>query len=149
MSNQRMIYLASDHRGFELKEKIKEWLLAGNYQFQDLGNDHYDPKDDYPDFALKVARKIKDKGGMGIIICGSGVGVSIVANRVSGIRCGLGFSVEQIKKAKEDDDINCLALAADFLGEEIAKEIVKTFLETEFLEEEKKKRRIEKIDKSN
>lgn len=152
-----MIFIASDHRGFELKEKIKEWLVEGNYQFEDLGNDHFDPEDDYPDFAKKVAERLSGPTspselegyvrGMGIVICGSGVGVDIVTNRYSGVRCGLGFSINQVKKAREDDDINCLALAADFLDEEVAKELVNIFLITRFSGEEKKKRRIEKIDR--
>jgi len=139
-----MIYIAADHRGYNLKEKIKQWLVEWGHEYEDLGNDHFDPEDDYPDFAKRVAKKM---GGSnkGIVICGSGVGVDIVANRFCGVRCGLGFLPEQIKKAKEDDDINCLALAADFLEEEKAKEIVKTFLETKFLKEERKIKRIEKI----
>jgi len=150
-----MIYIASDHRGYNLKEKIKQWLTGWSYKYKDLGNDYFDPEDDYPDFATLVAKRVEEwKSGRveekeratGIVICGSGVGVDIVVNRFTGVRCGLGFSVEQIKKARKDDDINCLALAADFLNEETAKEIVKTFLGTEFLQEEKKIRRINKIE---
>jgi ribose 5-phosphate isomerase B len=140
-----MIYLGADHRGFQLKEKIKNWLAEGNYEFEDLGNDRFDPEDDYPDFAKKVAKKL-GRSDKGIVICGSGVGVDIVANRFPELRCGLGFLPEQIKKAREDDDINCLALAADFLEEKVAKEIIKTFLETPFSSQENKIRRLKKIE---
>lgn len=142
-----MIYIAADHRGFALKEKIKKWLAEWGYEYEDLGNGHFDPDDDYPDFAKRVGEKIsqnqKDKG---IVICGSGVGVDITVNKFPKIRCGLGFLPEQIKKAREDDDINCLALAADFLEHDRTKEIIKIFLETPFLDRENKKRRIEKIE---
>jgi len=145
-----MIYLGSDHRGYNLKEKIKQWLAEWGQEFEDLGNDHFDPEDDYPIFAARVAKKIPNSQSQipnfGIIICGSGVGMDITANRYQGIRCGLGFLPEQIKKAREDDDINCLALAADFLDEKVAKEIVKTFLETPFSGQENKIRRLKKIE---
>ena len=154
-----MIYLGADHRGYNLKEKIRQWLTEWNQEFEDLGNDHLDPEDDYPDFAKKVAEKLSWSGppatqasllalrARGIVICGSGVGVDIVANRRVGVRCGLGFSAEQVKKAREDDDINCLAIPADYLPEEKVKEIVRIFLETKFSGAERMKRRIEKIDK--
>lgn len=143
-----MIYIGADHRGYNLKEKIKTWLKDWGYEFEDLGNTKFDPEDDYPDYALAVARVIAnniEQGAKGIIICGSGVGVDIVANKVKGIRCGLGFTEEQVKMARKNDDINCLALAADFIDGEKAKNLIKIFLETPFSGEEKHKRRIEKI----
>lgn len=146
-----MVYIGADHRGYKLKEKIKDWLKENNYQFEDVGNFKLDPEDDYPDFAKEVAMRVigemREMGGnRGIVICGSGVGVSITANKVPGIRCGLGFNWEQIKLAREHDDINCLALAADFLTEEKVKKIVKIFLETEYSGVERHKRRIKKIE---
>lgn len=147
-----MIYLASDHRGYELKEKIKKWLKNWQYEFADLGNDHLDAEDDYSDFAIKVAKKISkgkkgNKDDMGILSCGSGVGMDIVANRLEGVRCGLGFSPQQIRIAKRDDDLNCLSLAADFVSEDEAKRIIEMFLETKFASGEKYGRRIKKIEK--
>lgn len=152
-----MIYIAADHRGFALKEKIKEWLNEWKEEYEDLGNDHLDPGDDYPDFAAAVAKRVKEwkserageEKAIGIVICGGGVGVDIAANRHQGIRCGLGFSVEQVKAARNDDDINCLAIPADYLSEELVKEIVRAFLETKFSGAERMKRRIKKIDQSN
>jgi len=144
-----MIYLGADHLGFELKEKIKRWLKGWGREFEDLGNDRFDAEDDYPDFAIKVAKKISKgkKGEMGIILCGSGVGMDITANRFSQVRCGLGFSQQQVRIAKRDDDINCLSLPADFVSDEEAKNIIQMFLETQFSGGEKYLRRIKKIEK--
>jgi len=140
-----MIYLGADHRGYDLKEKIKKWLKDKRYEFVDFGNDKLDQEDDYPDFALKVIRKIKKEGDFGILFCGSGVGMDILANRFSHIRCGLGFVSQQIRIAKRDDNINCLSLPADYISEEEAKGIINIFLETQFCGGEKYLRRIKKI----
>lgn len=147
-----MIYLAADHRGFELKEKIKRWLKEWGYEYEDLGNEKLEPEDDYPDFAIKVAKKIRkgkarEKKDMGIVICGSGVGMDIVVNRFSGVRGGLGFSQQQVRLARRDDNINILALPADFITEQEARGIVRIFLETQFSQGEKYLRRLKKIDK--
>ena len=140
------ICLAADHRGFEFKEKIKVWLGKRGCQVVDLGNDHYDPDDDYPDFAQKLVKRLLPDQDRGILFCGSGIGVNIVANRFSGIRCGLGFTPKQVKHGRQNDDINCLALAADFLNFEQIKKVVTVFLETKFDEKASHKRRIKKID---
>ncbi|PIQ69981.1 ribose-5-phosphate isomerase [Candidatus Shapirobacteria bacterium CG03_land_8_20_14_0_80_40_19] len=142
-----MIYLGADHRGYDLKEKIKKWLKDKRYEFVDFGNDKLDQEDDYPDFALKVIRKIKKEGDFGILFCGSGVGMDILANRFSHIRCGLGFVSQQIRIAKRDDNINCLVLPADFSTETEARTIIEMFLETNFAEGEKYLRRLKKIEK--
>jgi len=143
-----MIYLSADHRGYYLKEKIKLWLKQWDLPFEDLGNNKLDPEDDYPDFAAKVAEKVsRYKEAVGIVICGSGVGVDIVANKFPKIRCGLGFSSQQIKLARKDDDINILSLPADFLSYKKAQKIVKVFLNTEFNQGKNYTRRIEKINK--
>ncbi len=143
-----MIYLAADHRGYHLKEKIKYWLSQWQFPFEDLGNRKFDPNDDYPDFAAAVAKKVclHKQEAVGIVICGSGVGVDIVANKFPKIRCGLGFSAQQIKLAREDDDINVLALPANFLSDKKAKKIVEMFLKIEFEKKEKNLRRIKKIE---
>lgn len=144
-----MIYLGADHRGFYLKEKIKKWLREWNLPFEDLGNHSYQRDDDYPQFAAAVARRVSqhEQEAVGIVICGSGVGVDIVANRFPLIRCGLGFSAAQIRAARRDDDINILALPADFLSEKRAKKIVMTFLQEEFDKDPAHQRRIEEIEK--
>ena len=151
------IFIGADHRGFELKNKLIEYLQGKNIRVEDMGNYQYDPLDDYPDFAKKVAQAVlqNPQNNLGIVICGSGVGVSIVTNRFSGIRCGLGFSPEQVRHIKENDHINVLALASDYLknggeengkGLELAKQLVDIFIETQPKMEEKYLRRIKKID---
>lgn len=141
-----MLYLAADHRGFRLKQVLKSWLDAGNYQFQDLGNQHFDPQDDYPDFARLVAQAVSAKPrAKGVVVCGSGVGVDVVANKFPGVRSGLALSPKQIRMARSDDDINVLALAADFLDEAEALEILRVFLTTEFSNQPRHQRRLDKI----
>lgn len=142
-----MIYLGADHRGFELKEKVKKWLKEKKYEFEDLGNEVLDQQDDYPDFAAKVIKRLKKEGEMGILFCGSGVGMDIVANRFPWVRCGLGFTPQQVRIAKRDDNINCLSIPADFSTEKEATAMIEMFLETQFSGGDKYLRRLEKIEK--
>jgi len=142
-----MIYIGADHRGFELKAKINKWLAGRGYDFEDMGAFEYDRDDDYTDFAIAVAQKVAEspEKHWGIIICGSGVGVEVAANKVKGIRAGLGFESDQVNAARKDDNMNVLALAADNVDEVQALELVEQFLETEFAMSDKYLRRIEKI----
>ena len=141
-----MIYLGADHRGFELKEKIKEWLLEWRYEYEDDGALEYDRNDDYPDFAKSVALKVSQNQELrGILICGSGVGVAIAANKIKNIRAGTAINSEQIKDSVSDENTNVLAISADYFSEEQAKEIAKSFLEAKFSGEERHVRRINKI----
>ena len=141
-----MIYIGADHRGFELKAKLLDWLKLNGYNTVDCGAFVYDPNDDYPEFAEEVAEKVsEEESNRGVVICGSGVGVDIVANKVEGIRCGLGFDTEQVKKTREDDDINILAISADSTPEEKTIELIRVFLETKFKSTPSHERRIEEI----
>lgn len=140
-----MLYIGADHRGFELKENLKSYLASSGEEMEDLGNTNYDPDDDFNDPALAVARKVAETGGRGVLLCGSGVGMDIVANKVTGVRAGLGFDAEQVRLARSHDDINVLVLAADYLDESQAKELVDAFLKTEFSGKERYRRRLEKI----
>ena len=140
-----MIYLGTDHRGFKLKEKVKQWLTEWGYEHQDLGAFEYDQNDDYPVYASKVVESMTEPDDRGIILCGSGVGVDDVANKFDGIRSGLAINKEQIEAARRDDNINVLAIASDFTSEEDAQEIVRTFLKTEFTDEERFNRRLGEI----
>ena len=140
-----MIYLGADHRGFKLKEKTKQWLTEWGYEHHDVGAFEYDQNDDYPIYASKVAESMTEPDDRGIIICGSGVGVDDVANKFDGIRSGLAINKEQIEAARSDDNINVLAIASDFTSEEDAQEIVRTFLKTEFADEERFNRRLGEI----
>jgi RpiB/LacA/LacB family sugar-phosphate isomerase len=142
-----MIYIGADHKGFELKAKINKWLQGRELEFQDLGAFEYDHDDDYVDYAVMVAQSVgknPDKN-RGIVICGSGVGVDIAANKVSRARCGLGWETDQVHAARKDDNINILALAAENVDEPKALKLVETFLNTEFVNSERYLRRIEKI----
>ena len=125
-----MIYIAADHRGFRLKEEIKKLLETELYEFRDLGAFEYDRNDDYPDFAIKIGEKITQENARGILICGSGAGASIAANKVKGIRAGLCTSVKQAASARSDDNINLLCLSADWVSLDDNQKITDTFLKT-------------------
>ena len=145
------IYLGSDHRGFQLKEKIVKWLFDWGYEFEDMGASHLDPEDDYTVYAERVASMVKSSSSSlsprGILICGSGVGVDVVANKFDGVRASIGKSVGQVKAGRNDDNMNILVIAADYTKEEEAKEMVKAFLETEFDKKARHKRRLVEIRK--
>lgn len=139
------VYIASDHRGFDLKKKIKEFLEKEEYRVVDLGNEKYDISDDYTDFAIKLGEKIVNEKAKGILICGSGVGVCVAANKIKGVRGGLCMNEKQARLSREDDDINVLCLSSDLNSLEENEKIVKTFLETKFSSSENHFRRIIKI----
>jgi ribose 5-phosphate isomerase B len=142
------IYIGSDHRGFKLKEKLAQWLFKWKYKFSDMGADFLDPKDDYTLYAEKVALMVRDnRGSKGILLCGSGVGVDVVANKFDGIRASVGKSPSQVRAGREDDDMNVLVLAADHTKEIEAKEMVKVFLETKFDRKSRHKRRLREIER--
>ncbi len=141
-----MIYIGADHRGFELKEKIKEFFLKKGISFEDIGNEKYDKDDDYPVFSKIVAKKVLESNEKGILICGSGIGMSISANRFKGIRAGLCLFPQMAELGRADDDINILVLAADLTDFKNVILIIDKFLETDFKKEEKYKRRILAID---
>ena len=142
------IFLGADHNGFKLKEKIKKHLYKLGVDFEDLGNKRFDLKDDYPDFAFLVAKKVaRNKKNKGILICGSGAGICITANKIKGIRAAQTFTTSQAKHLRKEDDINILCLDSWELKEKIVKEIVRTFLKTKFSNLPRHKRRIKKIEK--
>ena len=144
-----MIYLGADHRGYNLKEELKKFLEQKKVKFQDLGNLEYDEEDDYPDFAKKVAEKISSnsKKDNGILICGTGIGMSIVANKFKEVRAGICLSGYMAKRAVEEDNINILCLAADITDTGTSEKIIKEWLKAKFKNEERHKRRLEKIAK--
>ena len=126
------IFLSSDHGGFELKEKIKGFLTDNNFEYEDLGCSSLEPVD-YPDFAKLLSKKLKDNNNfMGILFCGTGIGISMAANRFPHIRAALCTSVEMASKSRKHNDANVLALGGRILEEKLALEIVKEFLQTEF-----------------
>jgi len=142
-----LIYIGADHKGFQLKESLKKFLKDKGYEVVDVGNNHYDENDDYPDFAKLVARAISQDpfNRRGILICGSGIGMDIVANKFKNVRSALVSNSDQAYLSRNDDDANVLSLAADFLDEEQAQKILTTWLVTPFSNKEHHKRRLEKI----
>ncbi len=142
-----IIYLGADHRGFKLKETIKAYLAQSGYQVGDLSAAMLTPDDDYPDYASAVAQKVGADflGSRGILFCGSGVGMDIVANRFPLVRSVLAVSPDQVMASRTDDDTNILALAADYIDAETAKKMVSVWLQTDFDEKEGHRRRLDKI----
>lgn len=137
-------YLGADHRGFRLKEEIKRWLKEWEVEYRDF-SEEFKQDDDYSQVAIKTAEAVAQDKTKGILICGSGVGVCMAANKVRGIRAGIGISERQVRKAREDDDVNVLCLAADYSEEEEVKKMVKSFLNTLFSSEERHIRRLKII----
>lgn len=141
-----MIYIGADHRGFKLKEKVAQWLFEHNHGFTDVGADAFDPDDDYTRYAEKVAALVADNAGsLGILICGSGVGVEVAANKFDGVRAGLGKNERQVAAGRKDDDMNILVLAADYTDENEAQDMVHAFIHTKFSGKERYEQRLEEI----
>lgn len=140
-----MISIASDHGGFDLKEAVRKHLEEKGIECRDFGTDSK-ASCDYPDFAGAAAKAVADgKCEKGIVICTTGIGVSIVANKVNGIRCGLCTNVTQARLTREHNDANMLALGAGITGQTAAMDIVDTFLSTAFSHGERHERRVRKI----
>ncbi len=142
-----IIYLGADHRGFALKEEIEKFLRGEGYEVGDLGDEVYNAEDDFPYFSAPVAKKVSEDpiNSRGIVVCGSGVGVMIVANKFKGVRAATGMSPDHVHAARHDEDINVLALAADFTDQETAKKMVTVFLTTPFGGDERYRRRLDEI----
>ena len=140
-----MIALASDHGGFDLKEAVKKHLEERGLEVKDFGT--YDKSScDYPDFGRPAAEAVANgECEKGIVICTTGIGISIVANKVKGIRCALCSEVTSARLTREHNDANMLAMGGGFTGELLAMEIVDTFLDTPFSGLEKHSRRISKV----
>ena len=140
------IAIGSDHAGFELKENLKEFLEENGYEYRDLGAEALDPQDDYPDYGRKVGEAVASGDcDRGIVICGTGVGMSIAANKVPGIRAAVCYSTDMGRVSREHNDANILALGGRILAKELAWDIVAVWLQTPFSGEERHLRRIEKI----
>lgn len=141
------IFLGADHRGYELKEKIAKWLFEMEYPFQDLGAYSLNPKDDYTRYASQVASLVAaTEGSRGVLLCGSGVGVDVMANKFDGVRASIGKDVFQVEAGRSDDDMNILVIAADFTEEKEAKAMLISFLETKFSGGAKYERRLHEIE---
>lgn len=140
------VALAADHGGFAMKNELLPWLHAQAGGVLDLGNCLLDAEDDYPDFADSLARAIAaGKAKKGIIICGSGVGACIAANKTAGVRAGLCHDTYSARQGVEHDDMNVLCLGARVIGVELARELIRAFLGAEFSGEPRHRRRLDKV----
>jgi RpiB/LacA/LacB family sugar-phosphate isomerase len=139
------IIIGADHAGFQLKTILGAYLRTRGHELIDAGTASDDPVD-YPDFAVEVARLLLDgRGERGILLCGSGVGAAVAANKIPGIRAGLCHDCYSARQAVEHDDINVLVLGARVIGVELARDLVNLYLAAKFNGEERHRRRVEKI----
>ncbi|MEW6106294.1 MAG: ribose 5-phosphate isomerase B [Bacillota bacterium] len=138
------VAIGSDHAGFEMKESLKEYVKSLGHEVEDFGAQSCDPVD-YPDIGYRVAKDVASgRFERGVLICGTGIGMSIVANKVPGVRAALAGDVESARLAREHNDANVLTLGARIIRLELAREIVRIFLETGFAGG-RHARRVEKI----
>lgn len=142
---EQIIIIGSDHAGFHMKQRVAEYLTLNNLKFEDCGC-YDDNSVDYPDYARAVVSKVLDNSAaVGILLCGSGIGVSITANRFKGVRAALCWNSEIARLSRQHNDANVLCLPSRFLAVEEMKEIVSVFLNTDF-EGGRHTNRIRKID---
>ena len=143
------IGIASDHGGFELKQELKQRLSSLNYTIVDFGNDNFDPQDDYPDYVVPLAKAVANhEVERGIAVCGSGVGASIAANKITGVRAALINDHFAAHQGVEDDNMNVICLGGRITGTETAFELVQAFLNAKFTFGERHLRRLGKADPS-
>lgn len=141
-----MLYLAADHAGYNLKEELKRFLDEAVYPCEDMGNMELDLQDDYPDFAIPLAQRVAtEENSLGILICATGVGMCIAANKIKNIRAAVCYDEFTARQSREHNNANVLCLGGKTLNPEVAKKMVKVWLETEFSGEERHARRLEKI----
>ena len=139
------VALGSDHAGFPLKEHLASWLAEAGHAVYDLGTHSTDPVD-YPDFAAAVSQAVLDgRADRGIVICGSGAGAAIAANKLNGIRAGVAHDSYSAHQMVEHDDVNVLCLGARVIGVSLAEDLVTTFLDAKFSREDRHVRRLDKI----
>lgn len=143
-----MLYIASDHGGYQLKKYLVHFLKTQlETEAKDLGPHEYKEDDDFPDFAFLLAKKVAENDkAKGILVCRTGQGMCIAANKIKGIRAILGYNIETAEKSRKEDNANVLCLAGGVLSEEHAAAVVRRFLETEFDGEERRMRRLKKIE---
>lgn len=140
------LFIGGDHAGYGMKEVLKKHLEEKGLKFVDLGA-FSEESMDYPDIAQEVGEKVRENDdSKGILICGTGIGVAIAANKMKGIRAANCTSVEMAEKSREHNDANIVTIGSRITDESTAKQIVDKFLETSFSTEERHKRRVEKID---
>ena len=140
------VALAADHGGFPLKAKLLPWIRARGHEVLDMGAFALEPDDDYPDFAEAAGQAmVSGRVERAILVCGSGVGASIAANKIPGIRASLCHETYSARQGVEHDDMNVLCLGARVVGEEVAKELAAAFVAAKFTGEERHRRRLGKV----
>lgn len=143
------IYISADHAGYELKNELREHLAHHKHDVEDLGPATLDPEDDYPQFAYRLTTKLlgsEDPDVRGILVCGSGQGMAIAANRVRGIRAAVVWDEESAKETRQDNDSNVISLPARYLNADTAKKIIDTWLKEPFSNAPRHRRRLEEIE---
>jgi RpiB/LacA/LacB family sugar-phosphate isomerase len=139
------IAAGSDHAGYELKEHLAAWLAESGHAVYDLGTHSADPVD-YPDYAAAVAQAVLDgRADRGIIVCGSGAGAAIAANKLKGIRAGVAHDPYTAHQMVEHDDVNVLCLGSRVVGQALAEDLVKLFIDAKFSRDDRHVRRLDKI----
>ena len=140
------ISVAADHNGYELKSEISLLLNELGHQVVDVGPHSHDPLDDYPDYAKLLAKHVSTSASQrGIMVCGSGVGASVAANKVKGVRAAVCHDIYSAHQGVEHDDMNVLCLGSRIVGSEVARELVKAFTGAEYTGEERHQRRLDKV----
>lgn len=140
------VYIGADHGGFKLKQDLKPWLIESGYDVDDLGAFNFVPEDDFVDYAWPLALKVgSDEAARGILICRSGQGECIVANKAKGVRAAPAWNEKAAYVARHDNDANIICLPADYITEAGAKKMVEIFLKTPFGTEERFRRRVKKV----
>lgn len=143
-----MLYIAADHAGFELKEDLIHQLAQRNIIVEDFGTFDPEQNDSFVVYANKVSKAVLRKNGRGILICGTGQGMAMAANRHRGIRAAVVWNEEVAKRSREEDDVNIIALPARLISSEQAWQLVSIFLSATFSHEDRYKRRIKQLDES-
>jgi ribose 5-phosphate isomerase B len=140
------VAVAFDHRGVKLRERILEELRGLGHEPVDLGTDKPEPRVDYPDKAKEIGEAIHGEAERGIFVCGSGVGASVAASKIPGVRAAICHDTYSARQGVEHDDMNVLCIGSEVVGAELAAELVKAFLGAEFDGDERYRRRLEKIE---
>lgn len=139
------IAVGADHAGYQLKEYLATWLAESGHAVYDLGTHSADPVD-YPDYAAAVAQAVLDgRADRGVVVCGSGAGAAIAANKLNGIRAGVAHDSYTAHQMVEHDDVNVLCLGSRVIGQALAEDLVKVFIEARFSRDDRHVRRVDKI----
>ena len=146
MDTKYLVAIGADHGGFPLKQELVEWLHGEGFKVLDLGAHEIDPDDDFPDYSQAVAQAVvSGKATRGLVVCGSGVGANVVANKVPGIRASICHDTYSARQGVEHDDMNVLCLGGRIVGIELARELVRAFLNAEYVALERYERRLNKV----